>query len=629
MQIEEIMWILQLGKRYESLFILLLRQEGFVTSRQLARSLAVSPRTIKSDLTTLQSYLAKQEEIQIQAQRAHGYRLQVQSPQLLQQLRERLQLASGDILTAKEQRVLDLCRILLSQKKPQATWLLQQRLLINANNSLSFELDQVRQICRRYRLQLTWLAQQGWQIQGAFSCRLLLLVRTYQYLGLETHNSFPDYERLFQFPIRQRQKLQEQFWKILTKSELAFSDVTSQRFLTLLIVLHNWQQRWGLPEKSWLPAADLSLTAAREVQFVQDLKGCLQQNLALQLTSELQEFLIQVTVMSVDLYHYRDLSWENYGHLYPQAQNLVTELLQFFQEEVPGILNNDYTGFKDLSKVFLPIALKINWEIADDVDLSLYNDPVTLFSPLVQLYLQQALGRLEERYHYYFSQREQNIIANIIQGIINRLHLPHRKLRLAVIALNGKLSTQQIKFNLLHYFGRYIECVDSRSLYELREHQKNYDYYLCGSYGRNMNIDLRPIFFVDETISQSEYVESLEEFFFKSYQYDDFLPPITIQKVTKPWQFTGSTYGKLELQLPTQQKLELYANLHSDYESLQIFLPPTETQAVVVVIDTQIAEQGIKFKMLANVCLQIVKFPQVLGTLKQQPVNSYATFFKR
>ena len=62
--------------RHKALFLLLLRSEDYITSEELADKLAVTSRTIKSDIKSISENLEKYiPELSIEARRSKGIRI--------------------------------------------------------------------------------------------------------------------------------------------------------------------------------------------------------------------------------------------------------------------------------------------------------------------------------------------------------------------------------------------------------------------------------------------------------------------------------------------------------------------------------------------------------------------------
>lgn len=289
----------------------------------------------------------------------------------------------------------------------------------------------------------------------------------------------------------------------------------------------------------------------------------------------------------------------------------------------------------------IPIAFKIKLKLTDDIDVGYYDVEVMRAKPVVDHFVQRIGKRFAERYGYRFSLRERYLLFNLVLGILNRIALSHAKLKLAVIATDGRLSTQQLKFNLQHYFSAYIERVDAKVLYELElMDDLDYDYYLCMDYGKHMKIDYRPIYFADEKLTESKYIASLEQIFYAAYGYDRALPKPEYVEIDARYKFKvfpvenylAEGPGCAQIALGSKAEAKLCLNFSAKRESVRIFSfakPDDYTlygEKYFIVIELRIDGNKQKLKMILNVVDSITDDIQILNAGRKNPDTSYRRF---
>ena len=273
----------------------------------------------------------------------------------------------------------------------------------------------------------------------------------------------------------------------------------------------------------------------------------------------------------------------------------------------------------------IPISLKIMLNVSDSIDLR-YNDfKNDGHQPILRYYMKKIYEKFFYTYHYHFSKREQHLIFLTFCGMLNRIVLEHRKLNVAIIAIDGRLSTQQLKFNLQHHFSEFIDRIETKVLYELDlQSNHSYDLYLCSNYGKNLNIQHSPIYYVEEEMDELQYTDSLKYLFFQAFEYEKKLPTFHFQVQNRAhdsseWRGFIKQRSKYEY-FRLNSTLHLYLNLESEEEGFDIF-ELTETESLAneycLRIDLSIKEDKQKLKMLLNIIQCMIDDATKLENLSQ------------
>lgn len=635
---------LEANSRHKALFLLLLRAEDYKTSGELAKDLSVTSRTVKNDIKILKKELAPMG-ILLEARQSKGCRMLVENPELEAGLKAYFQIYQPDRIDNEfDNRVNYIIRYLLANGRYVKAEELQDGLCLNSNNSLSRELAGVKRFLAGYRLELVALPHHGMSVAGVGYAKVAGMVRMYKFFSKD---SFPEfhieaYNRLFRCDKQEKEEIRKIFLKTVSSSRIVFSDIYAERFVIYLIYFRN--RILGGEEVSLeLPQIDFDETGTEEYRMVSELTEKLRiQVEGFCFTEEIIRFLTYIAVFSTDLYRFRDCTRENYGTLVDLAEESRNFMLSRFSEYLQINMFDDYTCIKDLLKILLPISLKIRMGISDDADLGFHSAKSMENQPVLSFFMEKLAGEFEGRYGYRLSEREIYLIFNVFLGRMNRIVLPHKRLRLAILAINGRLSTQQLKFNLQHYFSEFIERIETRVLYELEfMENRDYDYYLCMEYGKNMDIPYEPIYFADEEMAETEYVESLRHVFFDSYKYDEVLPPIEFLELSGQYRFgvfpveqfleEGVEYERICA--GSANEIRIYFSFRSTKEQVKVFYFPNSEDITIccekyfLVIDLMVGENQQKLKMILNVMEQIAGKPELLAAVCQKGLGSYKFFF--
>lgn len=627
--------------RHKVLFLVLLRSERVISSLELARELKVTNRTIKSDIKSMRCDLAG-FGIRILSKSSEGYRLMLRDLEQCRQIKEYFQIYQPNTVDDEQKmRVQYIIRRLLSAGGPVKTEQLQRELYLNESNSLHREMAEAKAFFHQYHIELLVKPHHGISIQGEPFYIISCIVRMYRYFYKNSSADFwtAEFNALFFCNEQEKESLRKVLNKTLTNSSIVFSDIYSERFLIYLIFFRNYRARCG-GLGIWFPELCFDYRTTAEYAMVEELIQKLRSlYTGFDLDAGTVKYLTLIAVMSTDLYRFKDCSQERYGGLIKVAEEfrnyLLTELSSCFCIN----MFDDYTCFKDLLKIMIPISLKQLLGLSDDVDLGFHNLEMMDRRPVLNHSVTCVCEAFKEKYSYTFSKREQYLLFTTIQGLFNRITLSHYKLKLALIAIDGRLSTQQLKFNLQHYFSDFIGKIETKMLYELESMDTlDYDYYLCMEYGKNMNIEYNPIYYASEAMSEKEYMESLNYVFMNSYRYQDILPPISYVRIEDKYRFREFEPEALEhseyeaVVMGRSHEIRLYINFVSPREEFRIYYFAEADDVTIygeryfIVIDTKIENNSQKLKLMIHVIDRIFENPALLRRQCVDEVTLYQAF---
>ncbi len=630
--------------RHKALFLILFRNSDFITSEELAKKLDVTSRTVKSDI----KYITEQLDIdglKIVSQRSKGTMIQVDNPELEKSIKEYFKIyQENNIDNDFDKNVQYILRRLLVSDKPVKVEEIQEELYLNTSNYIKREMQEVKRILEQYNLKLITKTKEGLVISGNEYNRYLCVLRMYKFFSNAVHPTFKEKEfgKLFKPNFASYQEIKSIVCKSLLNTRIVFSDIYLERFVLYIILLSNLNVA---QEKDSLENIGFDYKITDEYQLVLDVDETLGDNfVAYQSGDEtVIEYLTYLAIMSTDLYRTRDCTENNYGQLIKMAEEIRTYIIQQFEETFKVCISDDIVFLKDLLKILIPISMKIKLGVSDDVDLGFYNQHSMAIKPVIKEFINGLSININKKYLYMLSFREKHLLLNIIYEFVNNIHLEHKKMKIAIIALDGRLSTQQLKFNIRKYFSSYIESLDTKVLYELNEIDSSvYNCFFCLEFGKNMDIPYEPIYYFREGASDVEYQKQLQEVFLSSYHYNLFLPKISYKKISPLYKLNEYPIEKylnqnkeyMKLLVGDKKYIDIYINFESKEESINIHYFEDDGLTIngrqcFIIINLNIAYNKQKFKMLLNVINKIVKDSTCIKKLYTQQEIYIETIFKK
>lgn len=610
--------------RVKKIFLLLLRSDDFMTSTQLAEEVGVTSRTIKADIRTLKMEL-EQTELEIISKQSVGYQLKVPKYEYQKKLLNYFQIYQTEtVYNDFENKVFYMLRRLLTSKDPIKVSEFQKEL--NTATLFTKELKVVQQMLAEYQLSLISKPYHGMMVMGVTFRKIMLLIRTYRYFDKNTSLTFgiESYDRLFSCDPEEKKNIRRIFLRTLAQSRIVFSDIHAERFFIYLLYFRNIQIQNEQVELE-LEQIDFDYERTEEYEVVVEIIQKLRNQFdGFDFSPEVICFLTYIAIMSTDLYRFKDCTKENYHTLIELSEEMRNFLLNEASKLFQIDCFDDYTCLKDLLKLVIPISLKQKLNVSDSVDVGYENLKSYHEEVVLQYFMQKITDCFNEQYGYLFSRKEQHDICGIFLGMLNRIVLKHRKLNLAIIAINGRLGTQSLKFNLKHYFNEYIEKIETRMLYELEESRyQKYDYYLCSSYGKNMNIPYTPIYFAEEDMSEFEYMDSLQHIFFDSFDYDLKMPKIELYQSDDSLE---NNQDKISL---FHGRINIYFTLDHQVECFKVYKRKDKysTEQFGILIHLSVNKDKEKLRMFLNVVNQIAMNEKLIHKIFLLEKLTYSHFF--
>ncbi len=534
-------------------------------------------------------------------------------------------------------------RRLLSAGQPVRVENLQEELYVNTSNYIQQEMQAVRILLRKYNLSLQMIPKYGFRVEGDYFNKLLCIVKMYHYFSDTEMREF-DIAPFFQLFVPQfgtREQIKIIICQCLCGTRIVFSDIALEKFMMFYILLCNKHVTESHKSRV-IQMMDFDYRCTDEYGLVLSIDKRMKEKFPRYDSGNqvLIEFMTYMAVMNTDLYRFKDCTEEKYGSLIPLSKEICGFIISEF-ESVFKVQMTSETVKKDLLKVMIPISMKIKLGISDDLDLFFYNQQSN--KPIITGFIDMISSVLKEFFQYELSDREKNLILNVLYEFINGIELSHKKLKIALIAINGRLSTQQLKFCMRKGYASFIEKIETKVLYELeRQDVWDYDYYFCPAYGKNMDIPYRPIYFFEEGITEEEYDRKLDMIFVSAYNYDGLLPPlhyIPIEDIYKIQAFPVQRYlyksaVYMDTLIGKNHSIALYVCFDSGAESIDVFYFDNEGMDIngitqYICMNLNVHGNSQKVKMILNFISKLADKPERLSQYCREQETSISRFFQR
>ena len=630
--------------RHKALFLILFREDNYLTTDILAKKLDVTSRTIKSDI----KYLEKQiniDGISVIAQRSKGVRIKVEDIEIEKRIKEYFKIYNEHNIDKDfDRNVQYIIKKLLTTNQNVKIENLQNELFLNTSNYIQREIMEVRSILKRYNLTLTTKIKKGLMVEGDSYYKNLCMLNMYKFFMPISDSKIKnqEYSRLFIPKFGTKEEIKEIVCASLGKTRIVFSDIYLERFILYIILLSNVV----LPtEDDKLKNIDFDYTTTEEYRFVLDVERHLAEKYK-NFASNNEIMIMSLTylaIMSTDLYRIKDCTKENYGSLIALADEMRTDIVKHFEETFNVSIINNTTVIKDLLKFLIPIAMKVKLGISDDTDLGFYSYESMTTKPVIKEFVYSLSGFINNKYSYVFSMREMHLLLTIIYEFINDIELSRKKQKIAIIALDGRLSTQQLKFCMRKYFSSYIESISTKVLHELNESDaSNFDLFFCMDFGKYLDIPYEPIYFFKEGMPEDEYRNQLQDIFLSSYYYNLFFSKIEYYKIPSLYKFQdfpikdflNSDNDYMEISIGNKNNIDIYLAFKSKEESFKIHYyaedeSPIDGKQCYIIINLDIDYNEQKFKMLLNIIDGIAEDPERLKYMYGNHKLSVDTILKK
>lgn len=467
--------IIEKNRHMEEL-IRLLDATAPLTAEELATEVDSSVRTVKSDIKYLNDELEATEGCRILSHKGKGYSICILDEEKTAQLRHRLEVYQalfGYRSILETNRWLFIAQTLLSCRKIKKEMICETLYL--SESGIAPSLNRACEFLESFGITIHSNATNGLFIDGKEqdirSCLVELASSSYH--DIELIYSVPEFEEMIYPNLETYNDIRHAFLKILRESKMSVTDISSKKLATHLCLIRKRSQLGYHPEirpgltKEIKETYEYSLTE----KIFSDPEIC--EYLGTQEESEYVNFArLLIINRDIDLQSDRDIETILPRYIIAN-QGVSREVFRYMRTKSPYIsvfsmeIMQRYET--DMESLFLQIYLKNYFDRLSKERLVTYVEmEEQLISPLSKDIARIMIERLE----LYFGQRiqilETQSLAGLVELILKNIHYQYRKLKLAVVSMQGRVVGKNMAQNLMDSYGEYIASEDIFDLYEMR-----------------------------------------------------------------------------------------------------------------------------------------------------------------
>lgn len=476
-----------MNNRQRRILWYLAQAEQPITSAQLAQKLAVSSRTIKSDMTFVAEEL-NANGAQLISRRNCGYSIKVTDAERFQTLYTLISIKVSSFSPVNEEdRLLYIARKLVGSRRGVLVEELGEELYLT-RSSLRAPLHEAVKFCESFHLQTTSSIGRGLRVVGEEHLIRMALTELFElhFHKAELDQVDEEYAQWVGCEYQERQDIRHAFLKVLRESTFAMRDSVTQRISMYLIIARN-RRRAGL--RIVLPAAWIAEVRELSIySLAAEIYRVLQEQFAdyRMDTAEIC-FLAIYMLANLDPDMRRDPA-ETAPMMAPMIRSTASHMLETVGEKT----GTDLAALPDaqpmLEQVILPVLLGARYGLDGHQCFDYSYENVYLNMPLEMHYARLLAGDLHAQTGCAISFTDLSVLACYVAALMRQVHYPSYPLRILVTNSIGVDFARVAAADLLRAFPHLIRSITPVELYEIRGMDPaSYDAVLVGHVNDKQN----------------------------------------------------------------------------------------------------------------------------------------------
>lgn len=497
-----------------------------LTAEEIAKRLAVSPRTIKSEMKSLHESMEPIGAILI-AKRNKGYSLQINDAVVFKAFTEELGLKQNLVNSFAMDdvaRFLYIARKLVSSSKYVKIDNIADELYIS-RSTLRESIKDAMDFLKSYRMVAESKPGLGIRTYGMeYNVRVAMTeLFAIHFHKTQLNDVGMEYAKWLNCDKKERQDIRHNFLRTLVKSGISILDLYTQRLAIYLIIVRNrieagYQLR--LP-KNWVE----EMKPYREYQAAQDIYANLSKDFTgYEMSEEETTFLAILLLCNRDMGHVKSTIEQ-----FPSLYDIVKFHTHGIIEKIRDVHNFDLQQFdwaeEELTSILIPMVAKEHFCLSGARVLNEHFDSQVSESPLVLDIARTITEYLQVNVGEKLS--ETPIIHKLscfIYKILFLVSYEVKKRKLLFINYDGIGFTAYAKNKLLTIFEPLIESCTCVELYEIRAmNQEDYDAVLMDTPEFAYNYEL-PKASIRTITREGEMNMIYNNILIHAYQYKHLLP---------------------------------------------------------------------------------------------------------
>lgn len=517
--------------RTDNIIYQLAASETPMTADALAKKLAVSSRTVKSEMTQVREELKRAGAV-LQAKRNEGYSLIIQDEKVFENFFTQLQLRTSVVnnyyILDGQARFLYVTRKLISSSKYVRIEDLADEMFIS-RSALRKSLTEAMIFLKSFNLE--WENRTGLGIR-CFGKEYHVRIAMVELFAVHFHKAVLDdagmeYSKWLECDYEERQNIRHNFLKTLRESGIRTSDIMTQKLSIYLLIVRN-RARAGY--RLWL-----------EENHIREIKKTKEYHTARRIFDNLKEAFEgydlmdeEVQFFAIYLLSQEDISYcqcmkeahpeERFPMGYKKAERYSFELLQLIKDELHIDL---YSGEKArcmLVAAMIPVLAQFHYELHGFKNFWYYHENYTMRSA-VALKIARVMAD-------YIQQKEgKNVSISILLRLVSVVYCIIAEqdydicpMKLLLVSSGGIDGNEINKKRLLSRYERVIKSFTFAELYEIRGMDTTeYDAVLFDMVDTAYNYDL-PYSNIHVIPLAKEMDKVFNNILLKAYRFNSLLP---------------------------------------------------------------------------------------------------------
>lgn len=464
--------------RTQRILLELMKANGSpLTSAQLAQTVGVSSRTIKSAMPSVADTL-QANGAELSSRRNRGYSIIVHDSAAYHDLFEKTNMQAVHIAMAgydNTTRILHICRKLVAAPSGAKIDEICEDLCLS-RSAVRRPLRQARAFCESFHLQITSSSSGGIRVFGEERMIRLAMVEFFEihFHKVQLDDSDREYARWIGCDYQERQDIRHAFLSVLRESGISMRDSATQRMAMYFIIARN-RVHAGL---------DVILPQAwvKEIKFTPHYQVA--ERIIERLSQQFEGFDFgqhEVAFLAIWLLQNHDVNCaidvrELAPFLCDEVIDTAEKLFRIVRQRTGADFSCVSGARRMLEHTLLPLLVGHRYDMDGCRRFDYESERRGLGSPISVYFGNEFAQALHEVSGCAFSLSDMLLLAAVVMGLTERTSFPVKPLRLLITSGMGP-EYARIEGELLeHRFAELIESIRACELYEIRGFdERNYD----------------------------------------------------------------------------------------------------------------------------------------------------------
>ena len=518
-------------ERVDNIIYQLTGSDEPLTAEKLGKKLAVSSRTIKSEMAEVRNEL-KKVGAELQAKRNEGYSLIIKDRQAFDdfytQLVLRASVVNNYYALDGQARFLHITRKLVSSSKYVRIEDLADEMFIS-RSALQKSLTEAMIFLKSFHLE--WENRKGLGIR-CYGKEYHVRIAMTELFAVHFHKAVlndagMEYSKWLECDFEERQNIRHNFLKTLRESGLKTSDINTQKLSIYLLIVRN---RCNAGYRLWLKDSWMEeIRLTREYEIARLIFFNLSTSFeGYDLMEEETVFLAIYLLTLEDVSYKLCLKEQNpearFPLQYKEAAGYASELLKHTKEILHIDLCVNEKAEYMMTAGMIPVLAQFHYDLNGFKNFWYYHENYTMRSPVALKIARVMADHIRKKKKKEISSSILLKLVGIVYQIIAEQEYDIRRMKLLLVSSSGIDGNEINKKRLSSRYSQFIESFTCAELYEIRGMDiKEYDAVLFDMTNTAYNYDL-PCSALHIIPIQKELDGVFNKILVKAYQISGLLP---------------------------------------------------------------------------------------------------------